>query len=50
VKVRRGRRRKQLLDDLKKYDTRNLKRKQHLPFRGEVCLEDSMDLVRQTTV
>jgi len=45
MKVRPGRRRKQLLDDLKKsYDSRNWKRKHYLEFCGEVALEESMDL------
>jgi hypothetical protein len=44
VTVRRGRRRKQLLDELKeKEDTENWKRKDYIVICGEVALEKSMD-------
>jgi hypothetical protein len=45
VTGRRGRRRKQLVDDLKKRGyTGNWKRKHNIAFSGELALEETMDL------
>ena len=42
---RRGRRCKQLLDDLKIiYDTRNCKSRHYIALGGELALEEAMDL------